>query len=120
MYGAIEAVIRQTGSGGNDFAGVAMAVKRNLNDANYPFNGAGCYLLSIYNGHISLNNIETPGEIIGKDIPGLSVANWNKLKLEILPNAHIYGYVNDALYIDYAIPNGIVPKGRFASNCKQL
>lgn len=114
MYGAIEATIKQTGAGPSANAGVAMAVTRSSKYEGHPFNGANCYFLSILDGHVSLNNTEIPGEIKGMDIPGLSVVNWNKIKLEILPNAHIYGYVNDKLYIDYAIPNGIVPKGRFA------
>lgn len=114
MYGGIEATIKQTGAGWYANAGVAMAVTRSSKYEGHPFNGANCYFLSISDGHVSLNNAEIPGEIIGKDIPGLSVVNWNKIKLEILPNAHIYGYVNDVLYIDYTIPGGIVPKGRFA------
>lgn len=114
MFGAIEASVKQTGEGPMAYAGVAMAVKRNSKASDHPFNGTGCYLLSISNGHVSLNNVETPGEVIGANVPGLSVTEWNKVKLEISPNAHVLGYVNDVLYIDYAIPNGVVPKGRFA------
>jgi len=113
-YGAVEAEIQQSSGGAFGSAGVAMAVNRNTNNDGHPFNGPGCYFLFISGGRVSLNNGAGPGEIIGADVPGLLPDAWNKLKLEILPNAHIYGYVNDMLYIEYAIPTGIVPKGRFA------
>ena len=76
---------------------------------------------AISDGHVGLYNgtWNTPAgysqsEIAGETVPGLLHSDWNKLKLEILPNAHVYGYVNDVLYIDYAIPDGVVPTGKFA------
>jgi hypothetical protein len=128
QYGAIEASIKLVlDTSPNPSAGIAMAVKPNPSNENDElYNGPGSYFLSIEDNRISLFNgttnegagYEETTELAGVAIPGLVINNnlttVNKLRLEIKPNAHVYGYLNNVLYIDYTIPGGIVPSGKFA------
>ena len=120
-YGAIEAEVRQTEVGPEANVGVAMAVNPNNYDDEHLYNGPGSYFLAISGDKVELYNgiWNTPmgyssGPIASKAIAGLQINTWNKVKLEILPDAHVYGYVNDSLYIDYEISDEKIPTGYFA------
>jgi hypothetical protein len=124
-FGSVEASMRLVlTTSPNPSAGIAMAVTPNTyNDAQL-YNGPGSYFLSVANNRLSLfkgtGNVPSgyfpPVELAGSTISSLVLTTTSvyKLKMEIKPNAHIYCYLNDVLYLDYTIVGGVVPSGKFA------
>jgi hypothetical protein len=122
QLGFIEAQIKAIEIGPEASAGVAMAVKRNSFNDGHPFNGPGSYYLALrdggelilYNGTGNTPSGYFPAAVVKVKIPDINFRNNNKIRLEILPGGMIQGAVNGKVHINYQIPNGILPSGRFA------